>query len=413
MRWTCGAVVLALGITHSFAQSPPPLLLQVYDASLPTPPRAFAAFPVGINFAELNANPESLSIQLPGTGLVTAMRTKFMPRNGGYDWIGKAGVRDVILSVDANIVTGFIRGGAETFSLLSDVVGQNVQHTLLGMNPDSFPEDVVLEAPLVKGATPSQPDRICFGKDFEPIDLLVIYSAEALAAVGGEVAVMENSIFNAVASANVTLWNSAVPTSFNLLAIQPAPASLPEVQGQNDVLNAIQNADVRALRQQWQADVLTYVTSIGFRSPGVEYCGIAPTQRRAGSFGYGYAFAPNAVNVVTWSCGVQNNDLSHEAAHNAGLDHNPGFTLSTPQQNLFPYAFGHHVNGVFRDDMSGSNDKACPEGCPRQMFFSDPTQDHDGLPRGVEGERDNAQVYRKMFRCVNTFGEYVFADGLG
>lgn len=413
MRWMSSVAFFALGITHSIAQSPPPLFTQVDDASQPTPPRAFAAFPVGINFPGLDAAPTSLAIQLPGIGTTTAERTALKLRaGGGYDWIGKTASHDVVLSVDDRVITGFIRGGTDTFSILSDMVGSDVFYSLQHMNPAAFPEDLVLENPVVKGATPAHPERRCFGKDFEPIDLLVIYSPEALAVAGGDVPVMENSIFNAVASASATLANSGVSTFFNLVSVLPAPPTLIEEGNADDPVNARLNAEVIALRTHWKADMVTYITSIGVGPQGQPFCGATPTQRRAGVLGFGYDFAPNAVNVVTWACGVQNNDLSHEAGHNAGLDHNPGFTLATPQQNLFPFAYGHHVNGLFRDDMSGTSANACPDECPRQMFFSDPTRGFDGVPRGVEGTRDNAQVYRKMFRCMNTFADYVFGDGV-
>lgn len=413
MQWRWGLVVFAFATAHSPAQTPPPLFTVVADASAPTPPRAFAVFPVGINFPALDANPESISIQLPLVGPVTAVRRKWQPRpGGGYDWIGKTASHDVTLSVDGKIIIGFIRGGADTFSLLSDLQEQDAFYTLHHVNPAAFPDDVVLENSIEKGATLAQPERACFGKEFEPINLLIVFSPEALEAAGGDVAVMETSMANAVVNANVTLENSQVPTWFNLVRIEQAPASLIEQRNINDPTNASTNPDVIALRRHWQADMVTYVTSAGLTPQNREFCGAAATQRRAGQLGYGYDFAPHAVNVVTWACGVQDNALSHEAGHNAGLDHNPGFTLSTPQENLFPYAYGHHVNGMFRDDMSGTSDGACPDPCPRQMFFSDPNQEYLGLPRGIAGLRDNAQVYRKMFRCLNTYWDVVFVDGL-
>lgn len=70
------------------------------------------------------------------------------------------------------------------------------------------------------------------------------------------------------------------------------------------------------------------------------------------------------------------------------------------------------MNGSFRDDMSGTSANTCPDGCPRQMFFSDPTQDFMGrATRRTGGARQSSGV-SKQFRCVNTFADYVFGDGL-
>ena len=262
-----------------------------------------------------------------------------------------------------------------------------------------------------KGSSALEPGASCIGQANDPIDVLVIYSPQALAAAGGDVDVLSNQVDNAILGGTITLANSNVQTSLQLAALMPAPPSLVEVGNTNDYYNVRSNADVAALREQFSADTVTYLVSAGQSGP-YTYCGVTIAMRRSGTNGYGYDFRPFAYNVVTWQCGIQNNDISHETAHNVGLDHNHGFTSTTPAQALYPFAFGHSVDGQFRDDMSGASDTSCPNGCPREMFFSDPGQDFNGLPRGIANERDNALVYRRMSRCVNTFATYLFGDGL-
>jgi hypothetical protein len=399
----------------------PPLFLSILDAS-PTPPaRTLSAFPVQINFAALDNNPVRIALNLPGSGTFVATRTRFVEFGPGrYQWVGKTSKHDVLLSVDDDLVTGFVRGGGDTYSVLSSVSGGGgASQSLQRMDEAAFPGDIsdlqetgLKAIPSQKGADEQEPEGRCIGQAVDPIEVLVVYSPQALAAAGGDVAVLSNQIDNAILGGTITLANSNVPVSLQLAALVPAPASLVEEGDTDDYFNIRGNADVAALREQFRADTVTYLVSVGQNGPNT-YCGVTSAMRLAGTNGYGYDYRPFAFNVVTWQCGVQNNDLSHETGHNVGLDHNPGFTSVTPADALFPYAFGHSVDGQFRDDMSGTSAASCPNGCPRQMFFSDPTQNFSvNTPRGISNQRDNAQAYRRMSRCVNTFATYLFGDGL-
>lgn len=421
MKWSMAlALMAAIGPVHAGNGAAPPLFTAILDASSNPPPRTLASYPVTVNFPALDANPATIEVQLPGSGTYIATRQRFTAApDGGYHWYGRTSLHDVLLTVNGDLITGFIRGGDDTYSVLSSVSGGSTDQTLQEMNAAAFPGDVAeMEVSgsskaflTIKGATNAEPHRRCFGRPEQPIDVLIVYSPQALAASGGDVTALENQLSNAVFGATVTLANSQVPVEARLVAVEAAPATLNEAGTTLDYTNAVNNADLAARRRFWAADVVTYLTSVGMNGANT-YCGVTSRMRLGNALGYGYDYAPNAVNVVTWQCGVQNNDLSHEMGHNSGLDHNPESTSGTPAINLYPFAFGHSVNGQFRDDMGQSNATLCPQGCPRQMFFSDPSQTFNSVARGVAGARDNAQTYRRMFRCVNTFAEYVFGDGL-
>lgn len=423
------AILAALWAGQSFAGNAPPLFSEVFSASQPTPPRAEAAFPVTINFPPINANPETLELQLPGSeaGSYTATRVRFEDRGAGaYNWIGKTSDHDVVLSVDGDLITGFIRGTDGTYSVLSGVDGGNTSHVLMRMDVDAFPSDVVegpngtfsSEGPTVgeggtvgaKGATANFPEEQCFGSNAEPIDLLVVYSPESLAAAGGNLAVLQNQLAVAEAGANTTLGNSNVPVSVNIVAVEPAPFELVELRTPVDLENARDNLELQARRRFHKADITVYLTSAGMNGP-LQYCGVTRTQRRAGDvfWGIGYDFYDSAVLVLTHQCGIQNNDLSHEIGHNVGLDHNPAFAVGNQNTNLYQFSFGHEVNTQFRDDMSGTKTSICQQGCPRMMWFSDPATFTNGFARGTNS-RNNAETYRRMFRCTNTLGAYIFVD---
>ena len=204
-----------------------------------------------------------------------------------------------------------------------------------------------------------------------------------------------------------------MPTTLNVVGIEQAPDSLVEIGTTTDYGVALLNDDLIHRRRDTAADVVTYITSIITQGSN-QLCGVTRTQRPAGNafFGIGYDFCPNALQVVTWQCGVQNNDISHEVGHTAGLDHNPPvFATRPPVENLYGYGYGHEVNGLFRDDMSGINANICPDGCPRQMFFSDPDVEFvPGVPRGTTA-KNNALAYRRSFRCLNTFADFILVDG--
>jgi hypothetical protein len=67
-----------------------------------------------------------------------------------------------------------------------------------------------------------------------------------------------------------------------------------------------------------------------------------------------------------------------------GSHHNPENAGSTPQ---YPFSYGHYVSGQFRTVMSYTN--PCSGGCPRRPYFSSPLIFHNGIPTGIDGERDN------------------------
>ena len=77
------ALILALLFNTALGADPPPLFSDILDASQPTPPRALASFPATVNFAGLDANLASLTIDLPGVGSFIANRVAFQQRPGG------------------------------------------------------------------------------------------------------------------------------------------------------------------------------------------------------------------------------------------------------------------------------------------------------------------------------------------
>lgn len=81
--------------------------------------------------------------------------------------------------------------------------------------------------------------------------------------------------------------------------------------------------------------------------------------------------------------------LAHELGHVQGCEHDP-LAGSPVQSALFPYAYGHYVDGSFRTVMSYAN--GCTKGCPAVPYFSNPAVSFNGQKTGIAGKRDNHRV---------------------
>jgi hypothetical protein len=86
--------------------------------------------------------------------------------------------------------------------------------------------------------------------------------------------------------------------------------------------------------------------------------------------------------------------------HNMGSHHNPenGGTA------VFPYGYGHYVNGSYRTVMSYVD--PCSSGCVRRPYFSSPNIIYLGQPTGIHNSRDNA---RSINNTADVIANYRFS----
>jgi hypothetical protein len=271
-------------------------------------------------------------------------------------------------------------------------VGDSLLHAVTEIDPDQFPPEAQpIPAPPTGGAASAYtPGMVADSNAL--VDLLVLYTPAARAAIGGTPA-MVAELTGAVNNANLALANANVTHRFRLVHYEEilytetgdfgTSLSHLRINGDGFMDGAL------ALRNLHRADVVTLISNDS------NACGIGYLMG-AGSVGPG--FESLAYNVVGWSCANANLTLAHEIGHNMGLHHdraNAG--TSSP---AFPYAYGYAVSGVARDVMA----YACAVNCPRRAIYSTPLFNFPGtaVAAGTATE-DNARALEGTSLTVANF----------
>jgi hypothetical protein len=261
-----------------------------------------------------------------------------------------------------------------------------------GVGPEMGPP------PPAQPAPNGGPGRSC-DDDGTAIDVLVVYTPTARAAVGGTEA-MEALIDLAFAESNIAYTNSLINTELRLA--HQAETDYNELGSFSDHLYRLTDPvdgfmdEVHTLRELYRADMVTLLVN------DTQYCGIAWVMTELSPDFEAYAF-----NVVAQNCATGYYSFSHELGHNQGCAHD---RANAGVPGLYDYSYGYqNPDGLFRTVMAYN----CPTGCPRIDHFSNPDVDYTGLPTGVPvGEPDAAHNaltinntaltvanFRKSFDC--------------
>jgi PKD repeat protein len=322
-----------------------------------------------------------LRIQLPNGKTVDLDNRDIDHRNASdLAWFGEVSGNedsDVSLTLKNGLVFGRLRDGDDVFELSSDLDGAlTIEQIDINTMPtcDTDAEHIVSSGDV---ATSAEQPLAAEGDAGTMIDLLVVYSTDALAAAGS-VAQMEATAQAAVDAANSAFVNSNMSARYRLVHTAAANHTTLGSTG-NDLDWVTNDAGVAALRNQYGADMVTILVD----TPNS--CGTAWVQRSPGPGFEGYAFAATDVD-----CAVGNLTFAHEHGHNMGFEHNPDNSSvgSDPNSASYPWSFAHHVDGSYRTVMSYSN--PCSSGCARVTQYSNPTVSYAGVPTGIADTRDNA-----------------------
>jgi hypothetical protein len=322
----------------------------------------------------------------------TARRTTIERRGtNNYTWHGRLDEdRDgrATLVVNGDVMMGTVFTHGHTYEIAD---AGNGLHEIRELDPASFPTD---DPPIVEPDQPPAPAQPAapMALDATPeIDVLVVWTPAARAAVGSA-AVMQSLVTLAVANANTAYANSQINAQLRLVysgevAFVEAPANI-----SGDLSKLATNGDgpldaVHTLRDQYGADVVSLIGT-GYTS-GSSACGIGYLMTTVSN-----TFASSAFNVVDQACAVGNLSLAHEIGHNEGLHHDPA---NASGQGAYPYAFGYQdPGGSFRTVMSYGMST-------RILYFSNPDVQYGGKPTGVANVQDNARALNNTAQTVASF----------
>jgi hypothetical protein len=212
------------------------------------------------------------------------------------------------------------------------------------------------------------------------IRVLVVYTAAARDAVGGQAAI-EALAATAVAETNTAYKNSKTKGKQVLAA-----AVLVNHKDGNDFSKALKwvsaDKNVANLRKLHKADLVILYFDTPTDPP--QFCGLGflITSAAGGKFGFSVTEAK--------LCAVANGTHAHETGHNLGLQHNPEDSSS---KGLDAFSHGHFsVAGNWITIMSYRTH--CP-GCAKSLNYSNPKVSIGGIPSGIANQRDNAKTLKK------------------
>lgn len=218
------------------------------------------------------------------------------------------------------------------------------------------------------------------------LDVLALWTPAARNGLGGTRQV-RLLIQNSVDVTNTSFINSRIDARVNLVharEVDYAETGDPET----DLYWVQRDRNIAALRRTVGADMVSM-----FVNQMVGACGIGFLMSNDA---FTPQFAPWAYSTVKRACGAL--VLAHELGHNLSCNHD--VQNASPEFSLFPYAFGHIVEGRFRTVMAYNN--TCTT-CPWVESFSNPDVSRDGQPTGIAGQRDNARAINNTRDLVAGF----------
>lgn len=340
-----------------------------------------------------------LVLDVFGTTLA-ATRTAFEKRNDGWMWQGRLDTSPdhaVSLTMHRGVLAGLVQTPLGRYEIVPLPEGGSALVDLDtkafpgcggGLETDALARYPAKPAPRSLAAKPAEAN--------EPIDVLVVYSPQVLAAMGS-LANVEAEIHAAVDTANLAFANSDMTARFSLAGIRPFPRDEVDVYDLEwlrvDPAAIAMRDEVGAdLASLWVEDSLT-VCGAGFIMDALDD-----------------SFAGDAVQITMRSCAVGDLVYAHEHGHNLGMQHDPAYGAPS-EWALFPWAFGHYVDDTFTTVMSYPYD--CAGYCTRAAHFSNPDIRYLGHPTGIADQRDNHRVGNVTAPIIAGFRPRakIFADG--
>jgi hypothetical protein len=212
------------------------------------------------------------------------------------------------------------------------------------------------------------------------LNLIAFYTAAARQGAGGDEAIRQ-LLQHEVDLANTAYMNSNVQVQLQLAHTEET--SRADSDDKSNLFWLRHDSYVNRTMATFRAPFAALVSE---RYPS---CGSATNLLRPDVFNDRAVSAQGGVVLRRNCLGTDGTILAHEIGHTMGCEHDPFF--ASPVYNaLFPYAFGHFVDGSFHTVMSYPFQ--CAEPCPAALHFSNPAVSFAGHPTGIADERDNHRV---------------------
>lgn len=370
-----------------------PLFRSLGQVALHEAPYAHSRAAVRERFVELNLaafDPalEAIDIDLFDGKRWRMTQTGYEVRGpGDYTWRGRIRLEDgregtATLSVRSGLVAGLINTPDGTaYEIQPQLDGRQL---LAELDHDKYQPCGEHLVPAPRPQIQAEPISQ-YADDGSTLDIMVVYTDDARAAAGGT-AQIEATVQSAVDLTNTAYANSQIVPRLRL--VHTSELAYTETGDVSADLNFVTNdPTVAALRNQYGADLVSFIVETS------GYCGVGWLMTAAES-----SFASHAFNVVLRTCAAGNLTLAHEAGHNQGCNHDPA---NSGGSSIYPYAYGHFVNGSYRTIMSYTS--GCTSGCPKAPHFSNPAVSYAGQPTGIANQRDNHQTINNTASTVANF----------
>ena len=333
-----------------------------------------------VNLAALDGDLVDVSVT-PDVALRARLTRRTLNPDGSESWSGD--VVDAPLSAATFVRAGSILQGSLrtlTGAYSIEPLGASGLHVVREVDPQAMGDELLPLVPDPQAVADALTDTPPIaGDDGGVFDLLVVYTPAARAAAGGTDAAIQARINLGVSETNTAYANSGIIPRIRLVGAEPV--SYTESGDLSSDLNYITGtADgrmdaVHARRNALGADLVKLV--VGEAAGGA--CGVAWLMDTLSA-----GFATNAFSVTAYPCISPNYTFGHELGHNMGSNHAPEDGASG---GLYAYSYGYkHPGNVFRTVMAYN----CAAGCPRVLYFSNPSVLYNGLPTGTAAQHNNA-----------------------
>lgn len=228
------------------------------------------------------------------------------------------------------------------------------------------------------------------------VNLLIAYTDVAADSLKGDQSAIKQ-IIGAVQNLNTAYVYSAV----NQQVVLVRTVRLDDVESgcfASDLNDFQANTFINALRDKYHADIAALVFT------NKEFCGLPYLDN-------GVANASTAYCAVNYKCMISSFALSHQVAHLYGCSHYIEF--SELNDAVYPYGHGYQwsfegngsasfstIMGIEDDDFCGTDST---EACDVIPYFSNPNIQYQGVPLGIKGVHDNAQVLNQNANIIGSF----------